>query len=187
MSADCRKGYATSVECECETGAGVLADSVRPTPHEMAPARTSAGRGKLAGRGEQRRHGSFVAELARGAATGAGSPARGAGEVIDEGPVPCGGIEGLACSEGFTCVFDPAVCDPAGGGGDCLGVCRPTCGANVCGSGEFCCNESCGICAPIGGRCTLECCNCEWQQPYPIPDGTTMATASGTGSGPFTV
>ena len=28
----------------------------------------------------------------------------------------------------------------------------------VCGSDEFCCNESCGICAPIGGSCTQEFC-----------------------------
>lgn len=28
-----------------------------------------------------------------------------------------------------------------------------TCGDNVCGQGEFCCNPSCGVCAPIGGYC----------------------------------
>ncbi|MAQ17158.1 MAG: hypothetical protein CMN30_20490 [Sandaracinus sp.] len=32
------------------------------------------------------------------------------------------------------------------------------CGANVCGAGEFCCNESCGYCAPEGGTCTEEAC-----------------------------
>jgi hypothetical protein len=34
---------------------------------------------------------------------------------------------------------------------------RP-CGSNTCGAGEFCCNESCGICAPIGGGCTQQYC-----------------------------
>lgn len=33
-----------------------------------------------------------------------------------------------------------------------------SCGPNVCESGEYCCNESCGICAPIGGACTQEFC-----------------------------
>ena len=32
------------------------------------------------------------------------------------------------------------------------------CGTNVCGSGEYCCNESCSICAPDGDFCImLEC------------------------------
>jgi len=38
----------------------------------------------------------------------------------------------------------------------------PRCGDNVCGRGEFCCNESCGICAPRGGSCTQQVCSeCE--------------------------
>jgi hypothetical protein len=32
------------------------------------------------------------------------------------------------------------------------------CGENMCGSGEYCCNESCGICAPIGGSCIQQFC-----------------------------
>jgi hypothetical protein len=28
------------------------------------------------------------------------------------------------------------------------------CGTSLCKDGEFCCNESCGICAPRGGVCT---------------------------------
>ena len=32
------------------------------------------------------------------------------------------------------------------------------CRENICGPGEYCCNESCGICAPIGGVCTQEFC-----------------------------
>jgi len=34
-----------------------------------------------------------------------------------------------------------------------------TCGNSVCGSGEFCCNPSCGICAPFGGACTEQACH----------------------------
>ncbi|MDF2693492.1 MAG: hypothetical protein K0S65_1875, partial [Labilithrix sp.] len=33
-----------------------------------------------------------------------------------------------------------------------------SCGLNRCGPGEFCCNESCGICAPVGGFCTQQVC-----------------------------
>jgi hypothetical protein len=27
------------------------------------------------------------------------------------------------------------------------------CGTNYCGKGTFCCNASCGVCAPLGGGC----------------------------------
>jgi hypothetical protein len=37
-----------------------------------------------------------------------------------------------------------------GGGGQC--------GSNFCTGKTFCCNESCGICAPIGGGCTQQVC-----------------------------
>ncbi len=33
------------------------------------------------------------------------------------------------------------------------------CGKTTCASGEFCCNESCGICAPAGGACTQQACD----------------------------
>jgi len=42
--------------------------------------------------------------------------------------------------------------------GRCISACAKSCGDTVCGSDEFCCNESCGICAPIGGSCTQEFC-----------------------------
>jgi len=32
------------------------------------------------------------------------------------------------------------------------------CGSSVCGAGEYCCNESCGTCAPEGGFCTQQVC-----------------------------
>ena len=54
--------------------------------------------------------------------------------------------------------------------GQCVSACARGAGENigercgqgrfskVCGSGEFCCNPSCGICAPIGGSCTQQFC-----------------------------
>jgi hypothetical protein len=63
------------------------------------------------------------------------------------------------------------VCRPAGkhcrrGGGCCPGAgcvagwCRPqeACGPASCGAGTYCCNASCGICAPVGEGCTQELC-----------------------------
>ena len=44
---------------------------------------------------------------------------------------------------------------------ECGCGCEPIvelCGDNVCGSGEYCCNSSCGICAPEGGFCTQQVC-----------------------------
>lgn len=32
------------------------------------------------------------------------------------------------------------------------------CGEATCGAGEFCCNESCSICAPTGGSCIMKVC-----------------------------
>ena len=32
------------------------------------------------------------------------------------------------------------------------------CGPSLCIKGEYCCNESCGICAPEGGFCTQQIC-----------------------------
>jgi hypothetical protein len=32
------------------------------------------------------------------------------------------------------------------------------CGDKVCGKGTFCCNSSCGTCAPLGGACTQQIC-----------------------------
>ena len=33
-----------------------------------------------------------------------------------------------------------------------------SCGHTECGAGQFCCNRSCGICAPEGGSCTQQVC-----------------------------
>ncbi|MGM0577918.1 MAG: hypothetical protein ACQEXJ_19485 [Myxococcota bacterium] len=69
--------------------------------------------------------------------------------------IPC--VDNADCPTGQSC---GTIAD---GPGD---VCRPDpnagaeipCGPNTCGEGEYCCNESCGICAPIGGYCTQQYC-----------------------------
>jgi hypothetical protein len=98
----------------------------------------------------------------------------------------CGGIAGIPCPGAGTCFDDPSDdCDPRMGGADCGGVCEcdvvglcrfpghwdgspqvcgcvdggGSCGGNTCGRNQFCCNASCGICAPIGGACIQVVCD----------------------------
>jgi len=93
----------------------------------------------------------------------------------------CGGFLGVPCPGAGQCVDDPSDdCDPRMGGADCsgmcvcdvIGLCRfpghwdqspevcgcvdggGSCGGNTCGPDQFCCNPSCGICAPRDGACT---------------------------------
>ncbi|MBX3130611.1 MAG: hypothetical protein KF718_28085 [Polyangiaceae bacterium] len=47
------------------------------------------------------------------------------------------------------------------------------CGSNSCQAGEFCCNESCGICAPKGGACIELVCE-------PAQDGGGAGVACGS-------
>lgn len=49
------------------------------------------------------------------------------------------------CVEGYHWDEQSCTCLPDGGG--------VPCGNKVCGPGTFCCNASCGICAPLGGFC----------------------------------
>ena len=118
--------------------------------------------------------------------------AKGSGEASDAGPVPCGDVPGLECSEGFTCVDGFCLADtgtlgtldciddcferfgPGLAQGHCISACArdadeafdtpvvTVCGQGlfltICDEGEYCCNESCGICAPRGGFCTQEFC-----------------------------
>lgn len=73
--------------------------------------------------------------------------------------VYCSGIAGLPCPPGYECVDDPSDgCDPALGGADCWGVCRPTgltnpCAAILCAEGTHCCPQCGGICVEIGIAC----------------------------------
>jgi hypothetical protein len=75
------------------------------------------------------------------------------------------------CSGATFCTVESGVCNPPPGCNPpdvvcpavCYGTCEPKpsgerCGPNVCQAGEFCCNESCGICAPRGGACTQQLC-----------------------------
>ncbi len=46
---------------------------------------------------------------------------------VAPGGPQCGGFAGIACPAGQECVDDPSDgCDPAHGGHDCGGVCRPS-------------------------------------------------------------
>ncbi len=103
----------------------------------------------------------------------AGTPCPGDNTCVDDptdtcdparGGRDCGGVcqclkQGL-CVEGFTwsdraCACVPSARPPrdAGAPPPRDGGAAVRCGNNTCGAGEFCCNASCGICAPAGGAC----------------------------------
>lgn len=95
----------------------------------------------------------------------------------------CGGIAGIPCPDGQTCIDDPSDdCDPKQGGADCGGICvepidpcavvlckvgtqcvnqdgnavcvpNPTCGDVTCGPGLVCCNPLLSICTKPGMVC----------------------------------
>jgi hypothetical protein len=69
-------------------------------------------------------------------------------EYVSRDPAQCDTIR-FMCEEGSHPFFDACGC------GCQAGV---ACGNAVCGAGEFCCNESCSICAPEGGYCTKQFC-----------------------------
>lgn len=76
----------------------------------------------------------------------------------------CGGFAGFTCPEGLVCIDDPSDdCHPErGGGADCGGICvegGEPCGESRCLAEQFCCNPSCGICAPAGGACIQMICD----------------------------
>jgi hypothetical protein len=80
--------------------------------------------------------------------------------VVSQGECPkpafCGGIAGIPCPKGQTCVDDPSdSCDPKQGGADCGGICvgGERCGDAVCGAGTTCCNPLRSICLPPGRVC----------------------------------
>lgn len=58
-------------------------------------------------------------------AAAAGVSIEHAGECKKTEPQACGGIAGIPCPEGQTCVDNPADdCDPGQGGADCPGICK---------------------------------------------------------------
>ncbi len=77
----------------------------------------------------------------------------------------CGGIAGIGCPDGYQCVFDPTICDPANGGADCGGTCEPVldnpCAAMLCQEGTDCCPNCGGICVPAGVACSDDLCQGE--------------------------
>lgn len=85
------------------------------------------------------------------------------GECKTGKPVACGGIAGLKCPEGQTCVDDPSdSCDPKHGGADCAGICQLTPGAEKpascggiaaikCPDGQTCVDDPSDSCDPKRG------------------------------------
>ena len=82
----------------------------------------------------------------------------------------CGGIAGIPCDAGFTCVDDPTdSCDPTKGGADCGGICvaPKTCGGIAgiqCDAGFTCVDNPNDGCDPAkggadcGGICVVKAC-----------------------------
>ena len=75
----------------------------------------------------------------------------------------CGGIAGIPCPEGFTCVDDVGDdCDPNAGGADCAGICvsigDSPCAAMLCLEGTICCPLCGGVCLPPDVRCSDDVC-----------------------------
>jgi hypothetical protein len=73
-------------------------------------------------------------------------------------PQVCGGVAGLPCPEGQTCVDDPTDnCDPKQGGADCSGICQPkpqACGGitgRPCPQGQTCVDDPTDNCDPKQG------------------------------------
>jgi hypothetical protein len=93
----------------------------------------------------------------------AGTKCPGVGQCVDDLNDTCDPSAGSAdCGGGGVCVCKQTVACPVNSkwnGSPSVCACEPTvivinkCGDNLCGAGEYCCNESCGICAPIGGAC----------------------------------
>jgi hypothetical protein len=75
----------------------------------------------------------------------------------------CGGIAGIPCPDGFTCIDDPGDdCDPKQGGADCGGICvrrvKDVCATVRCRKGTHCCPD-CGrrVCVPDSVSCKEAC------------------------------
>ena len=61
-------------------------------------------------------------------------------------PAGCGGIAGVPCPMGYTCVDRPDGCDPESSGQDCAGVCQREDGPRTCGGAS-------GAACPEGYEC----------------------------------
>lgn len=58
----------------------------------------------------------------------------------------------------FFCAEGTPFFDDCGCGCDTSTATATPCGTSTCGAGQYCCNASCGICAPEGGVCTQQVC-----------------------------
>jgi hypothetical protein len=104
----------------------------------------------------------------------------------------CGGIAGLKCGAGLSCVDDPIdSCDPANGGRDCSGLCvdvakAPKCGGIAglaCPSGLSCADDPSDGCDPAkggadcGGVCVKAACDPKLALTVTCKSGTSFDTS----------
>jgi len=73
---------------------------------------------------------------------GCNDPAR---DYVSTDPAVCALVK-FACADGLAPFSDECGCG-------CEPQAGEACGQNVCGAGTYCCNSSCGLCAPDGGFC----------------------------------
>lgn len=93
------------------------------------------------------------------------------------------GEDASACAA-LLCVTNTKCCSVCGQG-SCVPIGEPcptdacpgeACGGAVCGAGEFCCNESCSICAPLDGACTQQICVDEPGEPAEMGEPCNQVT-----------
>lgn len=81
-------------------------------------------------------------------------------EAVGSTGATCGGIAGIACPSGQTCVDNPSDgCDPSAGGADCSGECVDVSAATTCGGiagrgcpiGQYCVDDPTDSCDPSKG------------------------------------
>lgn len=73
---------------------------------------------------------------------------------------PAASCAAILCAEGTRCceLCGEGTCVPIGELCPVAFCAGEPCGGNVCGPEEYCCNPSCGICAPLGGACIQVAC-----------------------------
>jgi len=91
-----------------------------------------------------------------------------ADEDVGQLGLPIGGwcTSSLDCGEGWGCSVETGDClTPPGCRNQictavCYGHCEKleSCGDGFCPGGQVCCNDSCGICTPPDGFCTMQAC-----------------------------
>lgn len=131
-------------------------------------------------------------EMARALGTGAsrrrviGGVVAGALGLLRGGRARAQGEDASACAA-VLCLYGTKCCEVCGQG-TCVAIGRPcpvgdcggeSCGDAVCGAGEFCCNESCSICAPVGGVCTQQFCGDEPEAPVEPGEPCNEVTCGG--------